>query len=71
MENENTLYLGIDTGGTFTDVCVSRDNSLIDYFKIASTPEKPSEAILKSLEIIFSICCTINLFYFYIIVFIF
>jgi len=43
------MRIGIDTGGTFTDVVVADGRSL-EVFKIPSTPHDPSAAILAALE---------------------
>lgn len=43
-----TVRLGIDTGGTFTDFVVIRDGN-IEIFKELSTPHYPEEAIIKGL----------------------
>ena len=44
----NTLRIGIDTGGTFTDFIVIRDGK-IEMFKELSTPHAPEEAIVKGI----------------------
>src|SRR5690625_2732076 len=45
--------LSIDTGGTFTDVAmVNETNGEMKITKLPSTPENPSEAILKGINII-------------------
>ena len=41
--------VGIDTGGTFTDVCTWTENGLVT-FKLPSTNDDPSRAILAALE---------------------
>jgi N-methylhydantoinase A len=43
------LFIGIDTGGTFTDLVVFQ-HSNITIHKILSTPDDPSRAILQALE---------------------
>ena len=43
------MRIGVDTGGTFTDVVVERDGSL-EAFKVPSTPDDPSRAIFAALE---------------------
>ncbi len=43
------MLIGIDTGGTFTDFVVY-DGSELWIFKVPSTPEDPSRAILSGLE---------------------
>lgn len=43
------VRIGIDTGGTFTDVCVrGRDRFVVH--KLPSTPEDPARAVLRGLE---------------------
>ena len=50
------ISIGIDTGGTFTDICVLKDGlEIIDHFKILSTPEEPSKAVFNSLDVYESI----------------
>ncbi len=43
------LFIGIDTGGTFTDLVVFQQGN-ITVHKILSTPDDPSRAILQALE---------------------
>jgi N-methylhydantoinase A len=43
------LVLGVDTGGTFTDFVLQSDDGLKIY-KLPSTPDDPSRAILQGLE---------------------
>ena len=43
------LILGIDTGGTFTDFVLQSESGL-NTFKLPSTPDDPSRAILQGLE---------------------
>ena len=42
--------IGIDTGGTFTDVVCFQESASIRTTKIPSTPEDPSAAILKAID---------------------
>jgi N-methylhydantoinase A len=43
--------LGVDVGGTFTDVfMMSEDTGLLAVYKTASTPDDPSKAILAGIE---------------------
>lgn len=44
------LRIGVDTGGTFTDVVVAMDGDL-RAFKVPSTPADPSRAVLAALDI--------------------
>ena len=43
------IRIGIDTGGTFTDIVVLKNNQLTVY-KIPSTPADPAQAILKGIQ---------------------
>ena len=43
-----TEFIGIDTGGTFTDFIVYKNGQLLTY-KIPSTPDAPDKAILEGL----------------------
>jgi len=45
-----TLRIGIDTGGTFTDFVVSAPGRPIQRFKVPSTPDDPSRAVLEGLR---------------------
>lgn len=42
------LFVGVDTGGTFTDLVLLQDGK-IRVYKILSTPDDPSQAILQGL----------------------
>ena len=48
-QNEVTVRVGIDTGGTFTDFVYEANGELI-VFKLASTPDDPSRAITEGLQ---------------------
>jgi N-methylhydantoinase A len=43
------VRIGIDTGGTFTDFIVLRDNGVIESFKLRSNPSSPASVILAGL----------------------
>lgn len=43
------IYLGVDTGGTFTDFVLIRDNRFHTH-KVLSTPHAPEQAILTGLK---------------------
>lgn len=45
------MIVGIDSGGTFTDIVVIF-NGCLDYFKIPSTPKRPAEALVQALNIV-------------------
>src|SRR5690348_11109126 len=43
--------IGVDSGGTFTDVCLFDDRSgRVEVWKVASTPDDPSRGIAQSVE---------------------
>ncbi len=45
------MYVGVDVGGTFTDIAVNRDDgSPLILHKLASTPEAPERAIVDGLR---------------------
>lgn len=48
MDPESSVRIGIDTGGTFTDVIVWSGGRL-EAFKLPSTPDDPSRAILDGI----------------------
>jgi len=51
---EDFIRIGIDIGGTFTDfVLYSNKTNNIASFKIVSTPDNPSAAVLDGLSKIF------------------
>jgi N-methylhydantoinase A len=39
------VRVGVDAGGTFTDVCLVTDDGKLGIFKLASSPDDPSQAI--------------------------
>ena len=41
--------IGIDVGGTFTDLVVLRDSEHPRYFKVPSTPSDPSYGVMAGL----------------------
>lgn len=41
--------LGVDTGGTFTDV-IARENGVLSVHKLASTPAAPDEAVIEGVR---------------------
>lgn len=43
--------LGVDIGGTFTDLVIQRDDGRIHTVKVPTTPEDPSQAVLNAIEI--------------------
>ncbi len=44
------MRIGIDTGGTFTDFIVLRDDGAIETFKLRSNPASPASVILEGLR---------------------
>lgn len=44
------MRIGIDTGGTFTDFVVQREDGGLESFKLRSRPEAPHEVILEGLR---------------------
>jgi N-methylhydantoinase A len=45
------MRLATDTGGTFTDLIVERDDGSIELFKAATTPRDPVQGVLDALAI--------------------
>jgi N-methylhydantoinase A/oxoprolinase/acetone carboxylase beta subunit len=43
------MRIGVDTGGTFTDFVVSRDDGTVDVFKLRSNPRDPASVIQEGL----------------------
>ena len=49
------MYIGVDVGGTFTDIAVNRDDgTTLLLHKLSSTPAAPEEAILQGLHSLFA-----------------
>ena len=47
------MYIGVDVGGTFTDIAVNKDDgSNLLLYKLASTPDAPERAIIEGLQTI-------------------
>ncbi|MQX37803.1 hydantoinase/oxoprolinase family protein [Roseospira navarrensis] len=44
------LYVGIDVGGTFTDIAVLGADGAVMLHKVASTPDRPEQALLQGLR---------------------
>src|SRR5258708_40083533 len=42
--------VGVDVGGTFTDLVAVRPDGTLEIRKVASTPQDPSQGLLRSLE---------------------
>ena len=49
---QGQMRVGIDIGGTFTDVITVSDDGDVGTFKIPSTPSDPSEAVLQALALL-------------------
>ena len=49
MSNKEKIQIGVDTGGTFTDVVCYIDGILKGTIKLPSTPKDPSKAIHRAL----------------------
>ena len=47
---ERIVRIGVDTGGTFTDVAVLGRSGLLRVIKVRSTPADPSQAVLEGLR---------------------
>ncbi|HYZ64309.1 MAG TPA: hydantoinase/oxoprolinase family protein [Acetobacteraceae bacterium] len=46
-----TWRIGVDSGGTFTDVCLFEDESgRVEVWKVSSTPDDPSRGIAQGVE---------------------
>ena len=44
------MRLSVDTGGTFTDLLIEKNDSTISVFKVPTTPSNPSIGILKGVK---------------------
>ncbi|MGQ9512779.1 hydantoinase/oxoprolinase family protein, partial [Thermodesulfitimonas sp.] len=44
--------LAVDTGGTFTDFCLIGDDGTVIVFKVPSTPDDPSRAVVRGFEVL-------------------
>ena len=50
MQKHNTIKkIGVDTGGTFTDIVMSVESSLFTH-KVLSTPQNPADAVIKGVS---------------------
>ena len=49
MMHRHTVFLGVDTGGTFTDFVLVDDRGLTTL-KVLSTPDAPERAILQGIH---------------------
>ena len=48
MGSSSTNRIGVDVGGTFTDLVVERDDGAIAVFKVPSVPRDPSQGVLDA-----------------------
>ena len=47
------MYVGVDVGGTFTDIAINLgDGSDLILYKLSSTPEAPEVAIVEGIKTI-------------------
>lgn len=44
------MQVGVDIGGTFTDILVTDDDGTLEVIKTPSTPDKPAEGVINGLE---------------------
>ena len=55
MTDSPTLRIGIDTGGTFTDIgCVDDASGAMRVTKVSSTPQNPAIALVRGVRAILS-----------------
>ncbi|TVR76243.1 MAG: hydantoinase/oxoprolinase family protein [Sphaerobacteraceae bacterium] len=45
-----TVRVGVDAGGTFTDVCLITSEGRLEVYKLASSPSDPSDAIGRGVD---------------------
>src|SRR6267378_8286037 len=48
--------VGVDVGGTFTDLVAGRPDGVLEIRKVGSTPQDPSVGLLRSLEALGTEC---------------
>ena len=46
------MRVGIDIGGTFTDVITISDDGVVRNYKLPSTPREPSQAVIQALNLL-------------------
>ena len=47
---DNKCRIGIDVGGTFTDIVAVSDSGTVTFSKAASTPNDPSIGVMNAVE---------------------
>ena len=47
--NDEAWYIGVDVGGTFTDLVLANDEHQVHAFKVPSVPEDPAEGVFNAL----------------------
>jgi N-methylhydantoinase A len=52
MDSPGLASIGVDTGGTFTDVVFRRDDGQFVIYKLLSTPDDPSHAIATGVGVV-------------------
>ncbi|NMF31560.1 hydantoinase/oxoprolinase family protein [Corynebacterium ammoniagenes] len=49
-KNPTGLQVAVDTGGTFTDIGLRRDDGTLSVWKVPSTPSAPDEAVMTGIN---------------------
>src|SRR5579872_5673835 len=50
MANTNSFRIGVDIGGTFTDITVVEQSGRISSYKTPSTPKAPAQSVLTGIR---------------------
>lgn len=50
-DEPDSVLLGIDIGGTFTDICLLHGDGRVQTYKTASTPEEPLDGVLEGIRL--------------------
>ncbi len=50
-DEPDSFLLGIDIGGTFTDICLLHGDGRVKTYKTASTPEEPLDGVLEGIRL--------------------
>src|SRR5215471_10574813 len=48
---DRSVRIGVDVGGTFTDLVVAVGTGAVSVFKVPSTPADPAEGVLRALDV--------------------